>query len=167
MSKRVRIPAVSEMIDSARLYKWDLEIGGFPGLNGALLNVRCHTSGVPQPNYGPVSIELKGFTKVESGAVAWNPITASFYEVDNYELLDGLYTVCWKQFHGSTGVQQPKNSYKGTIKMVLEGIDDAPRKIWTLYGTIINSFTYPDYGSGKTEAVDCQVELHYDYAEMA
>lgn len=166
MSQKVRIPAISNTMDSARSYKWDLEITGFPGLDGNLLNLRCTTASVPQPNYGPIAIELRGFTKNEAGAVTWNPLSFEAIEVDDYRLLDGFYEVGWLQFHGTTGVQQPKASYQGEIKMIPQGIDDTPRRIWLCHACIINSFTYPDYNSEKATTVNAAFEVSYDWAEL-
>jgi len=166
MSSMVNIDVLRGTPDSARLYKWDVQLQA-PGMTN-MLAFRATTIGQPQPTFNPIPVLIRGFTKVEAGAVDWQPLTFTAIEVDTYEILRGLYLWGKQQFDYRTGVQQSKSSYEGTSTILLEGVDDSVRATWKLTGCVLESFNPPDLGSDKAAVWDgFTFSVQFDYAELS
>ena len=164
MSRSLNIETLRATNDTARIYKWDVEITG-PGIgDGRIINLRCHTLTQPQPNYNPIDINIRGFTKKEYGAIEWNEITFNIYEIQSYDILLALWDWGQKQFQADTGVQMNKADCECTITMLLEDLQDAPVVQWKLIGAILSNPTPPDLGSDKAGIWDYSFTVQYDYA---
>ena len=167
MSGAVNIEVLRGHDEGARPYKWDIEFSG-PGLGGAgLLQARCSSADVPQPNGSPVDVLIRGFTKKEAGATEWNELSFTVIEVSSYALLKQLLGWSTKQFHPRSGVQRKKaGGYEVNATMLLLDGMDSPNLVWKIYGGILSSLTPPQFTSEKSGNVEITFSMAYDFAEQ-
>lgn len=167
MSKKVGIEQLRSHDDSARPYKWDVAMT-IPGAsNTSLLEMRCTTAGQPQPNYSPIDVLIRGFTKKEAGAVEWNEISFTVIEVASYSILKDLWAWGQSQFNNKTGVQKNKSGgYEASMKLMLLDLQDNVKVTWVLEGCVCSSMTPPDMSSEKSGTVELSFSIGYDYADL-
>lgn len=175
MSSKVNITHLQQAKDSARIYKWDVQIQ-FGQLQSDFINVRCTSIDVPNPTHNVIDVAIRGFTKKEAGAVDWNDITLTAIEVEDYTLLFQLYELGRSHFDYETGVQAKKSTYSGGgtggsssnsgIKIMLEALDDSISGIWNLYGCVLQTYTPPQMSNDKGTAVELPFTVSYDYAKL-
>jgi len=168
MSNKVNIVHQQDQFDSARIYKWDVNIQ-FGDLESDNFNIRCSSVDVPNPTHNVIDVNVRGFTKKESGAVDWNPIVLTIYEVQTWYHLRQLYDLGNRQFDYQTGYQEDKQDYSPNnagILILLENLQDAPQENWQLYGCVLETYTPPSMTSDKTTAVEMPFTVHYDYAQL-
>ena len=166
MSSKVNIKRLQQTNDSARAYKWDVEIQ-FGSLESEQINLRATTIGVPNPTHTPIDVGVRGFTKKETGAVEWNPITITVIETQDYARLLNLYNLAMTQFDYETGVQANKNDYSPNdtgILILMQELGDAVSKTWHLYGCILETYSQPDFSAEKGGIIEIPFTVHYDYA---
>lgn len=166
MSNKVNATTLSNFQDSARIYKWDLEIN-FGGLPSETINLRATTTSVPTPDFNIIETEIRGFTKKESGAVSWNEITITPIEVQDYTIFQALTNLGTQQFDYESGVQQSKNSYTGKTKIMMQNLQDSVVGTWVLHGCLISTYEQPEMSGEKGSAVEMPFTVHYDYATVA
>lgn len=170
MSGKVNIPILQATEDSARGYKWDVavqfgDLENDSSLNS--INFRCTSIDVPNPNHTPIDVSIRGFTKKESGAVDWNPITLTIIEVQDYAILQRLYDLGMRQFDYETGVQEDKESYSSNnqgILIQMNSLNDSVPMSWQLYGCIMDTYAPPQMSADKASIIEIPVTVSYDYA---
>jgi len=166
MSGTVNIETLRNQPDSARLYKWDVNLSG-PGPGGAdTINLRATTVDQPNPSYSVIDVTIRGFTKKEAGGIEWNPINFTVIEVDSYEVLQTLWGWGQKQFDARSGVQQNKSGYEGDLMIFMENLQDSPTAKWKLYGCVLESMAPPGLQSDKSGFNETSFSVAYDYAEL-
>lgn len=172
MAQTINIETLQNTNDSARIYKWDIKIEGsfIAGDGVALFNGRCSSTDVPNPTHNVIDINVRGFTKKETGAVDWNPITFTIYEVQSYDQLQNLYNLANNsQFNYKDGTQQNKFTYStksSTIQIDLTNLQDSRQKTWKLHGCIMETYAPPQMSADKGAAVEIPITVHYDYAQL-
>jgi len=162
MSGIVNIESLRNTPDSARLYKWDVNISK----GSALISLRATSIDQPNPNYSLMDVTIRGFTKKESGAIEWNPINFTVIEVDSYDILASLWDWGQQQFDARTGVQQNKSGAEADTLIMLENLQDAPVAKWKLYGCLLENITPPGLTSDKSGFNETSFSVAYDYAEL-
>lgn len=174
MSASVNITTLQSQNDSARPYKWDV-VMNIPNTGDTLINMRCTTSGQPQPNYSPIDVLIRGFTKKEAGAIEWNELSFTVIEVQDYTILSTLWEWGQLQFNNKDGKQADKGQANGGgysggygTDMVLNllTLEDTTAATWLISGAICTSISPPDMGSDKSGTVDMSFSVAYDYAEF-
>lgn len=174
MAQQVNIKKMGQSLDSARIYKWDVNVqfGDLEGDGYNTINMRCVSTDQPNPTHVVIDVNIRGFTKKETGAVDWNPITLTIIEVHDYALLGRIYALANGQhFNYGDGTQSPKSDYSPHsmtgIQIMLNKLDDVTAKNWYLYGCILETYTWPNMTADKGGAVEASFVVHYDYAELA
>ena len=166
MSALVNIDTMRAHQDTARLYKWDVNLYGFGPGAGTIVSLRCHSMDQPTPTYSEISVDMRGFSKKEAGGVEWNPINFNVYENVSYEALSMLWEWGQKQFNARTGVQSNKSGgYEGTVQLFLLNLQDSVIKTWNLYGAILTNINTPQMTNDKAGANDTAFTVAYDFAE--
>ena len=167
MSALVNIDTMRAHQDTARLYKWDVQLsGGGPG-TATVVGLRCHSMDQPTPTYSEISIDMRGFSKKEAGGIEWNPLNFNVYENVSYEVLAMLWQWGQKQFNSRTGVQSNKTGgYQGKATLFLLNLQDAVIKTWTCYGAILTNVNVPQLTNDKAGANDTAFTIAYDFAEL-
>lgn len=166
MSRMVNIDIMRTNQDSARAYKWDVVLSGPGPGNANTINLRCTTLDEPQPTYNSADVNIRGFTKRESGAIDWNDINFTVIEVVSYDVLNTLWNWGQKQFHNRTGIQQNKVNYEGTITMALLNLQDNVIKTWRLYGCVLTNISMPQLVSDKATLTEVNFTVQYDFADL-
>ncbi len=172
MSNRVSIKQLQTEDDSARIYKWDVTIqfgaGTIDGISERI-NIRCSSIDVPNPTHSVIDVNVRGFTKKESGAVDWNPITLTCYEVQDYTILQELYALGQTQFDYETGIQEDKASYSSPDQGILinmNSLNDSIPMSWQMYGCILETYTPPQMTGDKAGIVELPFTVSFDYAQI-
>lgn len=166
MSGMVKIDGMRTNPDSARVYKWDVVLSGPGPANANMINLRCTSLGVPQLQYDVIDVNLRGFTKKESGAATWNDIEFTVIEVVSFEVLATLWQWGQKQFHNRSGIQQNKPGYEGNVIIQLLNLQDTVVKTWHLVGCVLVNVNVPQLTSEKGGTMDTTFSVAYDYADL-
>lgn len=152
--------------DTARTYKWDVILYG-PGPGTAdQINIRCASVAQPNPSYEPISIDIRAFSKKESGGVTWNSIDFTTFETVEYDVLNTLWTWGQKQFNNATGFQMNKRDYEGEILLHLLNLQDSVIRQWILYGCILTTDSLAQLESDKSGVHSVSFTVEYDYADL-
>lgn len=166
MSNMVNIDVMRSQQDTARAYKWDVFLSG-PGPGGATtINLRCASVDQPTPTYENIDVNIRAFTKKESGAVTWNELNFTIIEVVSHEVLQTLWNWGQKQFNNRSGVQLNKSGYEGEARIQLLNLQDAVVRTWHLKGVVLGNVNAPQLTSDKATAVETSFTCSYDYADL-
>jgi hypothetical protein len=166
MSVMVKIDTMRTNPDSARVYKWDVLLSGLGPGTANMINLRCTSLDVPQLQYDVIDVNLRGFTKKESGAASWQDITFTVIEVVSFEILATLWRWGQKQFHNRSGIQQNKSNYEGNVIIQMLNLQDVPIKTWNLVGCVLVNVNVPQLTSEKGGTMDTTFSVAYDYADL-
>jgi len=167
MSVDVNIEVLRGNPDTARVYKWDVKLSGAgPGSLETPVKMRCSTLTTPAPSYNIVSVDIRGFSKKETGMVDWGSVDFTVIEMDDYSNLAGLWAWSEKQYNHITGVHMTKSAYEGTCEMKLLNVGDSPVKTWKLTGCVLSNLSGISLGSDKSGTQDISFTLEFDYAEV-
>jgi hypothetical protein len=153
--------------DTARSYHWDIDIN-LQHLPQQFIEGRCSTVSQPQPDYNVIELNVRGFTKVESGAPTWNELTVTMFESEDLELLKALWTLGEDQCNSETLEQKPKSDYSiGNNSIVLYGIDGSTTSgTWILHHPLVANFQPGDLNNEKSGIVETPFTIRYDRAEF-
>lgn len=168
MSGRVNIDTLRKTPDTARAYKWDVEISsnGLSDTISKTINLRCTTADQPQYTHEPIVTSIRSFDKVEIGAGSWNPLNFSTVEVITFEILESLLALSIKQFNHRTGEQTKKEQHELSIKLFLLGLDDQPVKTWNIIGGVLLNVSPDGLTGDKSTPLNVSFSVQYDYAEL-
>lgn len=164
MSAKANIELLRGTRDSARLYKWDMQIQN-ASLDTEYINIRAESTDQPQPTNLIIDVNIRGFTRKEAGAIDWAPLTFAVVETDDYAALKQFTELQNRQFNYRTGVQEAKATVETTVLLFLQGIDDSVNATWSIFGGVFESAPPPQLSNAKDGYwTGWTWTLHFDYA---